>query len=204
MTKRSNGKEEQGRTALPESLPAHIDGLPVPDESLQAKPGMRTILNLRSRSVLEYIARTVILQNMDYVAAMEQLLHGSPTWKINKAVAEAQESESLKEVIEANLSLAGLDENSKTEFVKTMWAWLRGGSENQQLQAARILGKGFIGERLTSDKPEVLKFAGYDAGIERMLADAPKLEGDNERDIIELERLMGKTGPEPSEPEGVS
>lgn len=37
--------------------------------------------------------------------------------------------------------------------------------------AARILGKAFVGENITVDKPEPLRISGIDDGLRRMLGD---------------------------------
>jgi hypothetical protein len=65
----------------------------------------------------------------------------------------------------------GLDEAGKKKFVETMWKWLLDGdsSEKMAIAAARILGRGFISEKVDVDKPVALKIEGLDAGISRLM-----------------------------------
>lgn len=76
------------------------------------------------------------------------------------------------------VALRGLADTDKQRFVAKMWSWLDGSEGPEcQLTAARILGKGFIGEKVTTERPEPLPLAGIKAGIARML-DQPEESGE--------------------------
>ena len=120
----------------------------------------------------KHIASVVIHCAMDFDAAVRMLTRGweIDEFKIATYVEQCESSPLVKKYIEEELSSSGLDENSKTAYVTLMWQWLRNGNEEERKKAATILGKGFIGERVTVAKPEPLPIEGLDAGVKQMLS----------------------------------
>jgi hypothetical protein len=120
----------------------------------------------------KHIASVVIHCAMDFDAAVRMLTHswGLDEYKIATYVEQCESSPLVKKYIEEELSASGLDDTSKTAFVQLMWQWLRNGNEEERKKAATILGKGFIGERVTVAKPEPLPIEGLDAGVKQMLS----------------------------------
>jgi hypothetical protein len=76
--------------------------------------------------------------------------------------------------LEKQMSPRGLDEKSKDRYVQLLWDWLEGTDKMKAQTAARILGKGFISERISVEAPEELRIEGWDEGIKMLLGSAPK------------------------------
>jgi hypothetical protein len=75
--------------------------------------------------------------------------------------------------LEQQMSPRGLDEKSKDRYIQIIWEWIEGSDRPKALTAARILGKGFIGERIEIEQPDVLRIEGWEEGIKQMLGDVP-------------------------------
>lgn len=127
-------------------------------------------------SVAQYAARVLIGSVMDYrVAAVKLIPVGTmPDEKqLARLVRALKESSEVQKELESLLQAQGLDEQSKSSFVREMWAWLMGEDGRLKRQAAMILGRGFIGEKVLVDKPEELPIQGFDEGITSLLGPAP-------------------------------
>ena len=77
----------------------------------------------------------------------------------------------VQKAVQKQLQKRGLDEKSKDHFVGLMWRYAESEDpkdEKRQLQAIRILGKAFIGEHVEINKPEVLRFSGFEEEIKKM------------------------------------
>ena len=88
--------------------------------------------------------------------------------------------EVLKE-LEEQMCPRGLDEKSKDRYVQILWEWMEGSDRMKAQTAARILGKGFIGEKLSLEEPEELRIVGYEEGLRLMLGEPPR-EAKSEED----------------------
>ena len=77
----------------------------------------------------------------------------------------------VKAAIEKDLQKRGLDEKSKKHFVELLWRYAESedpADEKRQLAALRLLGRGFIGEKIDVDAPQELKISGFEEGLRRM------------------------------------
>jgi hypothetical protein len=84
----------------------------------------------------------------------------------------------VQRAIEKTLQKRGLDSESKNYFVQRLWEFFEStdpADEKRQLQAMRILGRGFIAEKVEGDKPEELTIHGFDEGLKRMGLDDESL-----------------------------
>jgi len=73
--------------------------------------------------------------------------------------------------IQKTLQKRGLDEQSKQHYVDLLWRYAESeapADEKRQLTALRILGKAFVGENITVDKPETLRISGIEEGLRNM------------------------------------
>lgn len=89
------------------------------------------------------------------------------------------------EELEKQMTPHGLDEKSKDRYVEILWEWLEGADGQKAQTAARILGKGFIGEVVSVEPLEVLPIRDYDKGVAQMLG---TVEEQVEREKEEQER----------------
>lgn len=124
--------------------------------------------------VREHVAASIIANQMDVDKAVKKMMPDAPL-EVRREVSRKLESDPhVKAEIERALEADGLDEHSKVVFVRKMWNWLEYGNPRQQETAARILGKGFIGEKVTAEKPEDLPIAGFKEGVAKMLGEVPR------------------------------
>lgn len=73
----------------------------------------------------------------------------------------------------------GLDptKTPKSEFFQLlMWEWVFQGDGKQRDLAARILGRGYIGEKGDENKPRPLYIEGYEDGLKTMMQGAATQE----------------------------
>jgi hypothetical protein len=74
--------------------------------------------------------------------------------------------------IEKTPEKRGLDNKSKEHYVDLLWKYAESEKpedEKRQLQSLRILGKAFIAEQVSVDKPETLPLDGrFREGLDRM------------------------------------
>jgi len=127
-------------------------------------------------SVAQYAARVLIGSVMDYKVAAARLvpMGAMPDAKdIARLARTLKDSPEVRRELESLLRADGLDEHSKSSFVREMWAWLMGDNEKLKRQASMILGRGFIGEKVLVDKPEELPIQGFEEGIASLLSPAP-------------------------------
>lgn len=94
------------------------------------------------------------------------------TDKVRDTTARLLENVSTDEEFEKRLDSLGLDEESRKVYVKEMWRWLYTGTNQQRVQASKVLGKAFVTEKVIVDAPEPLAITGFEEGIRRMLGDA--------------------------------
>ena len=137
-----------------------------------------------------YIARVVIKHAMNWDAAIAEITF---RWPISDAVRadyveKCEQSPLVQKAIEEEFAKAGLGEDAKSEFLATMRSWLFTGCESERLKAATIFGKGFVGERVTADKPVDLPIPGMKDGISRMLRENVEVTADDETKLPEFSK----------------
>lgn len=142
-------------------------------------------------AVADFVAKVVLKNAMDMDSAVKEIAPDLSPAKVKEQSELLQNSPTVKAAIEENLTVKGLDSRSKDKYVQKMWDWLEGAesvvykedgvtvdeektekkrksAQEYALTAARILGKGFISEKVNNDKPEELRLSNWDNGIKRM------------------------------------
>lgn len=115
------------------------------------------------------VARAILKHAFDYSAVVSELAPWVKSARIREELADRiEQSEVVRAALEKELESRDLGDGSKRAFVEKMWDWLTNGTEKERITAARVLGRGFIGEKVTTDKPEELPIAGFDDGIRNM------------------------------------
>ena len=128
-------------------------------------------LDLTKREVAQFVAQSVVAKGMDVAGALKAI---QPTLTPAEVAGEARrvaESPEVQTLIEEELKHKGLDQASKDGFVEEMWRWLYHGNKDLKIAAARILGRGFIAEKVDSNKPQELIIRNYGEGIQRMFSE---------------------------------
>ena len=153
------------------------DGLP------KSRRGPRPqVLNLDNPATIELVANAAITKGLDFEEAIRAIApKETPPALIADVAERAEQHPKIREAIERGLKARGLDEDSKDEFVRQMWSWLRSDDKELMQTAARILGRGFISEKLTVEKPAALPIEGFAEGIARLTGESAK-EADPEEE----------------------
>lgn len=122
---------------------------------------------IRSKATLRMVARALIVNHLDFEATVRMLFPRDTPERKFQTMQYLQEHPDLMAEVEEQLRVPGLDETSKTEFVREMWRWLWSGDNELKGTAARILGKAFMPEK-SKETPEPLKLSGMDDGLRQM------------------------------------
>lgn len=176
----------------------------VKNASPEEKRDLAAKLDLKNPAVIDTVAEALVANTLDTRAAIRQLKPEISDQRVVALADKVDAAPEVKAAVEKKLKDRGirLGEDDKKEFVARMWDWMDMGKEAMQpifkedgttrdfkleirrqevamqytLKAAQILGKGFIGEKVTVDKPEPLLVEGV-AGImsnwEKQGKDAP-------------------------------
>ncbi len=126
------------------------------------------VLDLNEPSVIDYVARLVILSRMNYRVAVRELFPKEEEQAITQWANRIKDHPKIQKEVEQQLDAQGLGDKAKQNFVLLMHEWLEGEDPKLRIEAARILSRGYIGDKIIHDKPEVLPIEGLDKGIEKM------------------------------------
>ena len=124
--------------------------------------------DLNDSDVINFVARTVIIQRMSYRNAVKELLGDVNESKIDYWTSQIRTNKVVRVSIEEQLDGIGLGEKAKENFRLLMHAWLDCGEVGLMKTAATILGKAYLGEKIVSDKPITLQITGLDEGLRNM------------------------------------
>jgi hypothetical protein len=122
-------------------------------------------------SVSAFVADVAVKNGLDMERAVEEMRPELPPGQIAETAQTLKADPNVKAAIERALEKRGLDEASKAHFVSILWRFAEStdvNDEKKTLAAWRILGRGFIAEKLEVDKPETLPLARLDEGLRRM------------------------------------
>jgi hypothetical protein len=126
-------------------------------------------------SVSNFVADVALRNALDMERAVEEMRPELPPAQVAETAQTLQSDTKVKAAIEKALEKRGLDEASKAHFVSILWRFAESNDVNDEkktLAAWRILGRGFIAEKIVADSPETLPLRGLDEGLKRMgLAD---------------------------------
>lgn len=117
---------------------------------------------------VEYIALQLIAHRMNYRLAFRDLFPNVGLEELTRHVSLAKASKELKQELAAQFESVGLGGEAKAAFLNELYSWFFGDDKLLKTTAAKLLGRGFIGERVTVEKPETLRFTGLEKGLERM------------------------------------
>lgn len=137
-------------------------------------------------SVSSFVADVAVKHGLDMERAVEEMRPELPPGQIAETAQTLQSDPNIKAAIEKALEKRGLDEASKAHFVSILWRFAESNDVNDEkktLAAWRILGRGFIAEKVVVDEPETLPLKNLDEGLKRMgLLDIamPKVDDDGE------------------------
>ncbi len=139
---------------------------PVDDQRLTRK-----VLDLNDIGVIGYVAKLVILSRMNYAVAAKELFPKEEDWTVTRWATRIREHPKIQKEVEVQLDAQGLGDKAKQNFVLLMHEWLEGDDQRLQLEAAKILSRGYIGDKIVHDKPEALPIEGFDDGLKKMLGE---------------------------------
>lgn len=128
----------------------------------------KKVLDLNEPSVIDYVARLVILSRMNYLAAARELFPKERDSTVHQWSIRIKDHPKIQKEVEQQLDAQGLGDKAKQNFVLLMHEWLEGEDAKLRIEAARILSRGYIGDKIIHDKPEVLPIEGLDKGLEEM------------------------------------
>lgn len=135
----------------------------------------RVRIRYQRPAVADHVAKAFIKHNMDTEEAVAQdlapELAESPA-RVAEVAQMLENAPQVKQAVERNLRAKGLDEQSKNVFVEELWDWMLNQNDKRAIAAARILGRGFIGEKVGDGKPIKLEIEGFGEGLQRMLGGA--------------------------------
>lgn len=140
-------------------------------------------INYRDPKVAGYVAGKLVKNMLDTKKTVEELVpEGTPAQKAETAEA-IDSNPQVQEAVRQRLEIDGLGDDSRKEFVLMMWSWLRGADAGKAKEAAKLLGKYFIGASADKGKPTELPIAGIKEGLDKMLGDANPLAKQAKRQV---------------------
>lgn len=122
-------------------------------------------------SVSNLVANAAVQNGLDMEKTVRELRPELPPAQAAIVAEELQHDPNVQQAIQKTLQKRGLDEASKEHFVSILWRFAESNDVNDErktLAAWRILGRGFIAEKVVVDKPEELRLTGLDEGLRRM------------------------------------
>jgi len=121
--------------------------------------------------VADFVAGVVVRNAMDTEAAVKEIKPGLSPYECAVVAEKIEHDPRVQSAIEKTLQKRGLDKESKDHFVELLWKYAESSDprdEKRQLQAWRLLGKGFIADRLELEPPVALPIAGATDMLRRM------------------------------------
>jgi hypothetical protein len=122
-------------------------------------------------NVAEFVAGVAVKNALDMEKTVEELKPDLSPMEVAVTAHKLENDPRVTAAIEKTLQKRGLDEQSKQHYVALLWRYAESeapADEKRQLTALRILGKAFVGENITVDKPETLRISGLEEGLRHM------------------------------------
>lgn len=148
-----------------------MDDLVPPAEITTSKP-----FQYQKPEVSDYIARVIIGSEMDYDLAVTRLRPKLKGDEIIALATEIENNEYVKASLDRLFKSVGIDDDSRTQFVKQMWLWMYGANDQKSIAAARIFSRIFFGEQHGQEKVSELKMEGFKEGVQQLLGTAAPIE----------------------------
>lgn len=124
--------------------------------------------NYSKSEVSLYIAKVVIGSQMDWDSAAHNLRPTLSRWDTLQLALELENNEHVQLALTSLLRQMGIDEDSRSTFIKQVWQWFYSPNEQLALQASRILAKIFFGDKPADQAPPALKIEGFTEGLARL------------------------------------
>jgi hypothetical protein len=131
-------------------------------------------------AVANFVAGAIVQNFLDTERAVREIKPGLSPAQVAETAQKLERDPHVQREIQKTLEKRGLDEKSKEHYVDLLWRYAESvdpGDEKRQLQAMRILGRAFIGEKVEVDTPQALPIRGFDEGLRRMGLDDESLAG---------------------------
>jgi hypothetical protein len=128
--------------------------------------------------VAEFVAGVAVKNALDMEKAVTEIKPELSPVEVAITAYRLEQDPHVQKAIQKTLQKRGLDSESKNYYVQRLWEFFEStdpADEKRQLQAMRILGRGFIAEKVQVDKPEELKIHGFEEGLRRMGLDDESL-----------------------------
>lgn len=153
------------------------------DDLLKAvqAPVPSRVLNTFDSAVVDHCVKALIACQMDSSKAVN-LIAAHETDAVKKEMIEILKNDPrIKSQLHYDLSVLGLDEESKKKFLATMTHWLYNEADPRlRATAARVFMKAFISEKIEERHIEDLTIRDLDEGVKAMLSEAPKYDEPDE------------------------
>ena len=121
--------------------------------------------------VVEHVAAVMVKNCLDTEQAVAELKPDLSPYEAAQTANKLDNDPRVQQAVQKQLQKRGLDEKSKDHFVELIWRYAESenpNDEKRQLQSLRILGKAFIADHVEINKPEVLRFSGFEEDIKKM------------------------------------
>lgn len=169
LSRRDKTRLNDALKDAPRSLPGLVKPIRSKDGSrvLRGLPQPRS-LRMDRPETMGLLVNSYILHGCDLDWCLQSNYPTLPEEDRAALKLRIESDDRFKKAVAAALSTPGLDDSSRDEFVREMWTWLKSRDKVLAPTAARILGRGFIGEKPSDDKPQPLPLAGVEAGVRAM------------------------------------
>jgi hypothetical protein len=123
-------------------------------------------------SVSSFVTVVAVKNALDMERTVQELRPELPPAQAAIVAEKLEHDPNVQQAIQKTLEKRGLDGKSKEHYVDLLWKYAaseKPEDEKRQLQSLRILGKAFIADQISVDKPETLPLGGrFREGLERM------------------------------------
>ncbi len=186
--KRRHQREERDKVKAAEA--AREAQKPLDDLVGLARKSDSTEFCYENPDVAMHLAQLVFAAEMDYDEVLRRLRPNLAGDEFVRVSAQLRRSEHVQHAVETLLARAGINDESRADFVRLMWQWVRGDKVELRMQAARVLSKIFFDSREVGQEAQPLKIEGLEQGMQRMLGPAvgqPPSADPTEPFVIETE-----------------
>jgi hypothetical protein len=165
-------------SSMPETAATLRGAIDVPlAKALKNVPKAKKVpFRVANPKVANLIASAAIKNALDLPAAVSELKPDLTPSQVANVAEELEHSPLVQAAIQQGLQKRGLDQKSRERFVEILWQYAEDSdpaNERRTLAAWRILGRGFISEKIEQTMIEPLRIEGFEEGIKRMLSEAP-------------------------------
>jgi hypothetical protein len=125
-------------------------------------------------SVARHAAKVLILNDLDGESAVKELKPDLSPADQATLGRKLETDPRVHREVEKQLTPRGLSDHDRDYFVQRLWQMFESTDpreEQKALSAMRILGKAFVSEKVENTQIEMLKIAGINEGLERMMSE---------------------------------